>query len=517
MRFDKKQLTLAVASVLTAGVAGASVSLDTGANAPLNYANEITTTALTLPAVGTSNVDTSLGVAFSGVGTAFTRIDLGNGAKFSQVPVMQVVENCTLALTYSSAGAATFTWTASVGAGANTTTVNFTAAVTAGGTITATGSYSVALSASAGTAGVGATFALFALPLDTASVSVTNSVAGQTASQTCAFASNASVTFAPGNALTASGVLVVPSKAAPVTLTYGLYLNGAAAQNAAGAVKQVGVNYLNFVPLAGLQVSTNLVTADAAATPAFGKFANSASTAIIGTFVIGPPVAGAVYGAAGTAILPGDVVTSISSPQLVFSGDFTARGSVRIAGCAGASVGTVGDTSAQNSFVTGGTLCYIVNGTTPIANSTYTVAFNPTSATGYTVATQSTILGEVRRNGIVLVAPLVQVPTAAVATRLVLNNTGSTAQTATITALAADGSTVTLAAGLSSVALPAGKTTVVDLIDSAGAPLFTVTGTQKRTGLRVVIPAPAASVQGYYMFLNGNNGTISNFTLVNGT
>jgi hypothetical protein len=529
MRFDKKQLTLAVAGVLTAGVAGAAVDMDTGAGAPINYASEITTTALTLPLVATSNANTTLGVAFTGASTAFTRLDLGNSAKFGNVPVMAVAENCTFG-SISFAGIVPATVTAVI----NNLTISFSYSTTVAGPVAAAGVVGAgAVSTSAGTAGVGATFALFALPLEAntgsfsvAAANVTISTAGGVLAAvpvtfsgiTCAFASSAAVTIAPGTALTAAGALTVPSKAAPVTLTYGLYLNGAAAQGASGAVKQVGVNYLNFPQIAALQATTALVTADAAATTPFAKFAGNQTTAIIGTFVIGPPVAGAIYGAGGTAIAAGDVVTSITSPQIVISGDFSARGSLKFGGCAGAAVGTINDTAAQNSFVAGNqVVCYSVNGTTPIANSTYTVAFNPTAATGYTVASQTTTLGEIRRNGIVLVAPLVQVPAAAVATRLVLNNTGTTSQTATVTALAADGSTVTLAAGLSSITLPPGQTTVVDLIDSAGAPLFTVSGTQKRTGLRVVIPAPANSVQGYYMFLNGNNGTISNFNLQNGT
>ncbi|MFZ4792417.1 MAG: hypothetical protein ACOYMW_16280 [Candidatus Competibacteraceae bacterium] len=502
MRFDKKQLTLAVASALAAGVAGAAVpvNLDGTTPDPITYVQE-----LNVPTIGSGFATLNLPAPRSATvllgntgntlvnNTAYLRLDLSNGAVFGSNP---------------SASAAANGFSGNIADGTTNYSINCPAAGVFG--------FGSAL------AGGGLGSAAAIIPITVAGIILVSAAAGSSAVPSAfnCFNTAGAVSIFAGADSAAIGSIRVLNKN-PVTLTYGLYSALVNAQNAAGANKLVAASYVNFAPIAALQATANPVVADVAASPAFARFVGGGVAAALGAFRAGPTGA-TVYLANGSTGGFNDVVnTAAATPPFVFSGNFGVRaaGGVGYNGanaCAPITAfGTVGDAAASNvwnnAFTAINNLCYQVNGTAAIPVADYTITFAPTALNGYTVASSTLAIGRITQNGSILIAPLVQIPASGTGsvTRLVLTNSGTTAQTATVTALGADGNAPTLDPSLASIALPAGKTIVVDLTGKITVPA----GAPPRTGLRIVINAPQGAVTGYYQLYNAVSGVVSNFIM----
>ncbi len=513
MRFDKKQLTLAVASALAAGVAGAAVpvNLDGLTPDPITYVQELNVPAaacsntcaqLALPAAISANVvlgNTGNTLTTLNPNTAFLRLDLSNGATFGAVPSASVFGNAGLSFTLAGGISG---YSASCPAAAATGSAAMLGGAGTGWAIIPMFLNPVTL----GTLGAGA---------DAGSIAVSNAI-------NCLNPAGVVSIFAGANA---AGSIQVRNKN-PVTLTYGLYNALINAQNAAGPYKQVVGSYVNFAPIAAFQATAAAVVADVAASPAFARFVGGGVAAALGQFRAGPTGA-VVYLANGvTGGFPDVVNVNAATPPFLFSGNFAVRAAANGVGYNGGGAGacapitgfgTVGDAAASNAwnnnFTAAVNLCYQVNGTAAIPTADYTVTFAPTAQTGYTVASSTLPIGRITQNGSILIAPLVQNPGSGSTTRLVLTNSGATAQTATVTALGADGNAPTLDPSLASIALPAGKTIVVDLTGKITVPA----GAPPRTGLRVVISAPQGAVTGYYQLYNPVSGVVSNFIMPYGS
>lgn len=448
MNFDKKVVGLAVAGVLGSGAAGAvsaAVDLATGTGGPLKYASEIIVSPSAALGVAAGNGATSpigAGSLFLG-NTPFVRFDLSNGATFGADPTLSVPRTCDNGLA---------------------TVAN-----------TVAGSLVVPVS--------GQSSALFQL--------TGTAVAGST----CAFApSNAAVSLVMGGG---ASVRVVNQN--PVALTYGIYNNFTGAQSRTGVVTEYSANYISFAPALAFSVTTNAAVANVSATPPFGQFVGGASAAL-GT--VNLVAATDVYGVGGASTAYAGIVSS--SSKLIFSGDFSARGTVSVGGTAIASsnINNSSATFAANAPLADASVAYAVNGTTPIPAAIYTVTFNPVSADAavYTVSPSTLTLGSVTRNGAVLRAPLSQIP-AGWTSRMALMNNSSGLATYNIALVNEEGNPVTpISPGALTGTITANSVKTLDMKQVVAA--FPAGAPSTRFGVVVSINVPQRQAEGLIQLIN---------------
>ena len=154
------------------------------------------------------------------------------------------------------------------------------------------------------------------------------------------------------------------------------------------------------------------------------------------------------------------------------------------------------------------------NGAVAIPAGDFKATFTPASATPalYAVTPLSVnTAGSIRRNGLELQAPLVQVPGGWIS-RLVLTNTGSTSPKYSIRVLGEAGNTISTANLTGTI--PANSTYVVEDLKTL---LTSFTGAPRAT-LVVTVEAKdapgAGAIQGLYQIVNPDKGSISNHVLV---
>lgn len=489
MKFNKTQLTLAVAGALASGAAGA-VNLDNGTGVDV-YASEIIIAPAPTGTVLQDGTATTLQATTSGIGftfgagsSAYLRFDLSNGATFDGTPTLVVTEQ-----------------QAPAPAGV---------CATAGAPVTGI----------IAQGGAGSTFVVFAVTPTTAN---------------CQFqqlASDATLTAAAAP----NGIKVFNSNT--VNIKYGLYNLPENAANQTLPLRLVTQPYINFAPSYALAINNFFTnTADVNADPVFTNFvvppAVNLTTAEIGEFGLaltaGPPAK-----VNGDYIALTDVL-NFGSSKFIFAGDYSASAlngvfvDLAAENCNGATAITATDTSAEVTLAAvvtspnppvpfaGLALCYKVNDTTAIPVADYTVTLNAVANTGYTASGAGPLdLGKIVRNGTELEAPLAQNP-AGWTGRLVLMNNSAIDRAYQVIAVAENDSStgsVPNTPTLSSLANGTIAANSIKVLDLAQLVSGFASAPPNRFGLRAIISAPRNQVQGLIQLINNTAGAPTNYVMV---
>jgi len=455
-KFSFKAVALA-AGLVVGGSAFAAINLDATTPAPVLIASEATingTTGTALTDAATFDATVALGSAIQVSTTRYIRVTLSSGT-FTAAPVV------------------------------TTATANDTVTLLQGG--------------------AGESYAIFSMATGAGDAAAAADV----------------VTIAPAGITVKNQTLV--------TLTYGLYETQSQAANQTSPLKTATGNFIEFTAGVKTTIVSNTITADVEASPSFTKFTGAAATKALANYTVAATAG--VTGADAVATTP---TTVFASAKLVANGDFNAAKNddgtftgdalarVFIAsdsGCTTSIAASTALTASKATFatITGATLtadgtnflCLTAEGTPEIPVGDYTLDVDYTAAANHTVADITAApAGTVNRNGVTLVAPLVNQP-AGWYSRLVLSNTSTVARPYTVTAVTEAGTTIVLTGDALSGTLAASSTKVIDL-----ASLATITGGAPRASLKVVVNGPTAHISGLYQIANGTTGMLSNYTLV---
>lgn len=474
-KFALKSAVLAI-SALAAASAFAAKSLDAAVTAN-KYASELAidaTTGLALldGAITDLNLTAAHGVAPGVNVTTYVRVDLGNGAKFVANPTSLVV----------AAGAST--------TGAGTGTLS--------------------------SGGIGASYVIYAL-------SPTTNTEGIQADGVM------TLTNAAG------GIKVFNTNSVSARIRVFETLTAAANPDSSLALKDsTARNIITFTPALTATITQGSLVADV--NPASGAAYTKFTPVVAAGSSIGQVDFAAASGvaiAAGTQATLDNLLTDTS--DVTFAGDFTfakaaseayTDGAVLARVFLGANADCTTGTEINATAVTASSasfnnlvasaldtagskfLCVNPVGTVAIPAGNYTMAVDYDAETGYTVADlASTAFGAITRNGTTLIAPLTNQPTGWFS-RLVLTNSGSSARTYAVTAIAEDGTTVSLTGDAAGGTVAANQTKVVNL------QLLSSTVGLARYGLQVVVNGPASQVSGAYQLVNSTTGSISNTNLI---
>ena len=318
-----------------------------------------------------------------------------------------------------------------------------------------------------------------------------------------------------------------------VTLRYRLFetLTAAANPSAINTLKDTGAkSYVEFSnAFSATLVAANAV-ADVAAVPSYTAFTGPATTRPLGTVTYALAARALQSGAAATlagifadttSVTAGGDFTLARNDALTYTGAALARVGLNTAtDCTGASVNAgIPLTQAAATFtltaaqLTGTrTLCLTAEGTPEISPASYTLATNYIEQSGYTVTdVAASAAGNITRNGVRMVAPLVNQP-AGWFSRLVMTNTGSGAREYTISYLTEAGTTIVVTGVGNSGSLAAGKTTLIDL--PAVATITPGAGLGLRASLVVTVNAPQSEIDGLYQIVSPTGSAVSNYILV---
>lgn len=462
-----KSVALAVGALVSSAAMSAAVDLDAASPTPVRYANELMISVATLLEDGAAADQTAtaaFGASFGVDVTAYVRIEV------------------------------------------------------AGGVLTGTPSFAVAGSNGAATVSVaqsGTGYIIYA---------VTPATGGNLVSANLA-------TFDTDTGASA-GVTVTTKDG--VTLRYRLFETLTAAVNPTGTntLKDTGAkSYIAFSNAFSTTLTTVSAVADVAASPSYTLFVGAPTNI--------KPLGTVTFALASRALANGSVIaltdifsgtntfTSAGSFVLARNDDLTYTGSAltrvflhTAADCTSgtsvsaatlsATTATFNRTAAQLT----GTLtqCVQAEGTPEISPSSYTIAVNYVENTGYAVTDMTTAsLGNITRNGVRMVAPLVNQP-AGWFSRLVMTNTGSGARDYTISYLTEEGTTIVVTGAGNSGTLAAGKTTLINL--PAVTTITPGAGLGVRASLVVTVNAPQSEIDGLYQIVNPTGGAISNYILV---
>jgi hypothetical protein len=341
--------------------------------------------------------------------------------------------------------------------------------------------------------------------------------------------------IADTDTITVNGTRTV-SSTGDVSCSYSLYDQPSQAQagGATGRIVNVAdkayIDFTNALTTTITAAATS--TADVAAVPAYAEFDTNVAYAALATINIADAGANDID---GTTLVDGELLAANTVVTAV--GDFTAAANTPAGTYTGAALtrvwldsdnlcstdsddagdiqaGTLSATTATFTIAAAAnvagdrTLCFAGNGTDAIPAATYTAAVNYTAiSAAYSVAdVAATAAGEIVRNGVTMISPLVQKPEGWLS-RMVLVNNGTADRTYTVAAVAEDGNTVTLSGAAAAGTLAAGKTLVLDLPD-----LVAATGTP-RTALVVTVNAPQSQISGLYQIVNPVSGSISNHVM----
>lgn len=466
-KFALKTAVLAIGALATASAFAAAVNLDAASPTSIKYANDLTvsgTVNLRNGAAADQTATTAFGASFGTDVTAYVRVDVAGGTFAGTIP-------------------------------ATAFAVNDSAA--AGATVSV--------------AQTGAGYVIFA------------------------------VTPSAGNNLVAANVatidtdigtltgLNVTSKAG-VTLQYRLFETLTAAANPASnnTLKDTTAkSYATFATALSSTVTGLNATADVAASPSYTQFTASAVTKPIAK--LAGAVAAGIAKPDGSAVTAADILTANS--DVTVSGDFvlarndagTYTGAALTRVFLNNAVGCGGGTTVNATALTSTTatftdvaaanltqdmwVCVTAEGTPEINSSSYNVSIDWAEQTGYTATDISgAAAGTISRNGVRMVAPMAQIPSAGWFTRLVLTNTGSANRDYTVTAVSEAGVTFTLSGASAGGTLTAGQTTVVDLHNVPAL-------VGKRSSLVVTVNAPQSEIDGLYQIVSPGGTSVSNHIL----
>jgi hypothetical protein len=369
--------------------------------------------------------------------------------------------------------------------------------------------------------GAASTFAIFDVTDTASAIALTNTF-------TLAPAATGLTLIDPAQPITVSVKFYTDSTLASTNGTaLGTSLSGSYATSAAGLTT-------TFTPL----VSTALVATDfkgfaAGATPSTAGPGAIAMLGKINTVVnTATPVLVPTSGVAVTAAV------LATANDLVLTGDFSAVGTTGAifvdssTACATSPTATATPAVAGSSFVlnTAKTTATATGyATTALTNSAFYVCYKAdgllaiptqtvTAVQTYTgqvspavVPAASGTVGTIVRDGTTLVAPLAQNPSA-FSSRLILTNTGAIARPYTLSLLTEAGNTTTLVPAAATGSIPAGSTTVVNLVNILAN---ATAGAVPRAGLKVIVAGPKAEISGMIQSINLTTSSLSNYIMVN--
>lgn len=303
-----------------------------------------------------------------------------------------------------------------------------------------------------------------------------------------------------------------------VNCSYSLYDQPSQAQAGGSTGRIVNVAdkaYIVFAPALVTTISGATHTADVEADPAYSEFTTGDVYADLATVNISDANA---LDKDGTTLLDSELLAA--DTVVTVTGDFSAAASVRLDAndnCSDVD-GIVGEINSGKTAATftianasdvaaNRTLCFVGSGAgIPVSTYSASVDYKASGAAYAVTDVASTAAGEITRNGIVMVSPMVQKPDGWLS-RMVLVNNGGADRTYTVAALAEDGNTVALSGAAAGGTIKAGKTLVVDLPD-----LVATTG-NPRTALVITVNGPAGQISGLYQIVNPVAGSISNHVM----
>jgi hypothetical protein len=388
-----------------------------------------------------------------------------------------------------------------------------------------------------------------ALAITTGGGSATLSAGGAAASTfaifdvsgTAAIALTDSFTLFPSTGITPAMGLTLTDPTQPITASVKFYTDSTLASTNGTAL--------------GTSLSGSYATSAAALTTTFTPLANTALVATNFKTFAARTAPAAI--ATGPLTLLGQISTSVSATalvpdtgatvsasdlatanDLVLSGDFSAVGTtgaifVDTAASCSATVGAASSPAAAGSSFTLNTgkttatltgyadaslansainVCYLADGLTAIpeqavsAVQTYTGLVSPA-----VIAAASGTVGTIVRDGTTLVAPLAQNPSA-FSSRMILTNAGAIARPYTLSLLTEAGNTTTLVPAAATGSIPAGSTTVVNLVNILAN---ATAGAVPRAGLKVIVGGPKAEISGMIQSINLTTSSLSNYIMVN--
>lgn len=470
-KFALKTAVLAIGALAGVSAMAAAVNLDAASPTAIKYANEANvsgTTRLAHGAAADQTATVTFGASFGTDVTAYVRVDIAGGT-FATNPTLAVNDSNAAAATVSVAQTGTgyviFAVTPTSGfnlVSANATTIDTDTdnADPAVGGINVTAKGNVTLQ-----------YRLFETLTAAANPTSTNTLKDTTAKNYAVFQ----------NALTSTVTALTKTADVAASPSYTAFTNST------GALAKVSV-----------AVDTAVAQLTGAAMSAGALFAATSDVAFNGDFTFAKNDDGTYTGAALNRLFLRD------------NEDCTAGANTVAAASALSATKAEFNNIAAATLVDDHWLCATPEGTPEIAPGTFTIDVNYEPQTGFTVADiAGTAAGEIKRNGVRMVAPMTNQP-AGWYSRLVLTNTGTSARQYTISAVAENGTTVTLSGAAASGTLAAGKTVNIDLDQ-----LVTITGTgaKPRTSLVVTVNAPQSEIDGLYQISNGATGSISNHVL----
>jgi len=332
-----------------------------------------------------------------------------------------------------------------------------------------------------------------------------------------------------GNGLSSTELATIDTSAAGinvtgkggVTLQYRLFETLTAAANPAtnNTLKDTGAkSYISFANALTTTITSMTKTADVAASPSYSAF--TSATAPLAKVSIA--VDGGVALLTGAAASAGGLLGATS--DVTFTGTFSfLKGSAEAYGdnvvksrlflnnnvsCAAgaptvAAATTVAADSAEFLNVAAATLvqdhylCMTAEGSNEITTGTYTADINYEPQASYTVSDISgQSSGEIKRNGVRMVAPITNQPVGWYS-RLIITNTGTTNRDYTVTAVSEDGKTVNLTGAASAGTVNAGKMVTIDLDQLVSVVLSPAPANQGvRYSLVVTVNAPQSEIDG---------------------
>jgi len=329
--------------------------------------------------------------------------------------------------------------------------------------------------------------------------------------------------------------LVVESKG-DVTLRYRLFETLTAAANPApdNTLKDTqAVKYVEFTRAFGTAVSTSSAVADVGANPSYTAFVAAGGSAtlkplgtITGTLSTRALISGAAAGVTdllqpvSTVTATGDFMP-IRNADSTYTGAALARLTLNSANdCSGANINAATLDAATATFTLSAaqaasarTLCMnLGTGSYEINPGTYALSASYTAQANFTLpAFAAATSGTITRNGVRMVAPLVNQP-AGWFSRLVMTNTGSADRQYTISTMSENGTLVTAAGAGAAGTLASMKTTLIDLPSVVS--ITPGAGLGVRASLVVTVNAPQSEIDGLYQIVSPTGSALSNYVLV---
>jgi len=463
-KFALKTAVLAIGAL--AAASAFAVNLDAASPVSVKYANDLTvsgTVNLRDGAAATQTATTAFGASFGTDVTAYVRVDVVGGTLAGTVPSTAFAVNgsvgaATVSVAQTGAGYVIFAVTPAAGenlVSSNTATIDTDVGTLTGLNVT-------------GKAGVTLQYRLFET-LTAAANPASNNTLKDTGAK-------AYITFANALSETVTGLNAVADVAAAPSYT--LFVGG-------GATKPIA-------KLAGA-VDTTVAKPSGAAIAAADILTNLSDVTVAGDFVLAKNDAGTYTGAALNRVFLNNASTC-------------AGGTTVNATALTATTATFTDVSAAN-LAQDMWVCVTAEGTPEINTSSYNVSIAWDEQTGYTATdVAGAAAGTISRNGVRMVAPLVQIPSNGWYIRLALTNTGSSPRDYTVSAVTETGATFVLSGEAAGGTLPMGTTKIVDLHTFPAL-------VGKRASLVVTVNAPQSEIDGLYQITSPGGTSVSNHIL----